>query len=201
MIIDIPIFPLEGVIFFPETNLPLNIFESRYIEMIDYSLKKQKKIGMIQTKNKDELYSTGCVGEITSFEQTNDGRYLINLTGQNYFSIKKELSSKKNFRIVEAKIIKLKPNPSGQSGVEINKVSLLRLYQKFISQDKDSIDLNLVKDIDASMLVKFIAMTSPFSAADKQMLLETYDLNKLSENLEILFEYYLSNTKRKKYIN
>ena len=201
MILNIPIFPLEGVIFFPGTNLPLNIFEPRYLQMVDYALKKDKLIGMIQSKNKDELYSTGCLGKITSFEQTSDGRYVINLTGQNYFSPKKELTSKNKFRIVQANIIELNIKFTNQNLDQVNKTSLLDLYKNFISPDSESMDLSLIKDVDTSILIKFMAMTSPFSVADKQMLLETFHLKKMSDNLEILFEYYLAKKKNQQSIN
>ena len=87
----IPIFPLNGAILFPETNLPLNIFEERYIEMIDFALSKNKLLGMIQTKDNGDLYRVGCIGRINSFNETKDGRYIINLRGKNHFSILKEV--------------------------------------------------------------------------------------------------------------
>ena len=87
----LPIFPLNGAILFPETNLPINIFEERYIKMIDFALGKDKIIGMIQTKDNGNLYRVGCIGRINSFNETDDGRYIVNLTGKNYFSILKEV--------------------------------------------------------------------------------------------------------------
>ena len=98
----IPIFPLNGAILFPETNLPLNIFEERYIEMIDFALGKNKLIGMIQTKDNGSLYRLGCIGRINSFNETEGGRYIVNLRGENYFSILKEMVSNHKFRLVES---------------------------------------------------------------------------------------------------
>ena len=98
----VPIFPLNGAIFFPETNLPLNIFEERYIEMIDFALGKNKLIGMIQTKDNGGLYRLGCIGRINSFNETEGGWYIINLRGKNYFSILKEVASNHKFRLVES---------------------------------------------------------------------------------------------------
>ena len=103
-ILSIPIFPLNGVILFPNSVLPLNIFEKRYIEMVDYALTQNRYIGMIQTKNNNELYEIGCIGKINSFTETNDGRYLINLTGKNYFKIIQEISSKKKFKIFKVSL-------------------------------------------------------------------------------------------------
>ena len=101
----IPIFPLNGAVLFPKTNLPLNIFEDRYIAMVDYALSKDRLIGMIQLKNTGKLFNIGCLGKITGFNETNDGRYLINLEGISCFVLKKELTKQYNFRIVEAMIL------------------------------------------------------------------------------------------------
>ena len=86
-----PIFPLNGAILFPKTNLPLNIFEKRYIAMVDYALANKRQIGMIQTRENGELFEIGCLGKINSFNETADGRYLISLEGINCFRINKEL--------------------------------------------------------------------------------------------------------------
>ena len=97
----IPIFPLSGIIFFPDTDLPLNIFEKRYLEMIDFALSKNKTIGMIQTQQNGNFYNKGCLGKITSFNETNDGRYLINMRGESIFSFINEIESNNHFRMGE----------------------------------------------------------------------------------------------------
>mgnify|MGYP000934524347 FL=1 len=90
----IPIFPLRGVIFFPETNLPLNIFESRYLKMVNDTLKNNKFLGMIQSKNVNgEVYNVGCLGKIDEHNKTEDGRILINLKGISRFQIDKEIKN------------------------------------------------------------------------------------------------------------
>ena len=101
MKLSIPIFPLNGVIFFPNTNLPLNIFEKKYIDMVDFALTNNKIIGMIQTDVNKNLYKIGCMGRISALEKTNDGRYIINLEGRNYFHFIKELPSNNKFRIAK----------------------------------------------------------------------------------------------------
>ena len=88
---ELPIFPLNGAVLFPGTSLPLNIFENRYIEMIDYSLARSRFIGMIQKNNNSDLYKIGCIGKIHSFSETNDGRYLISLQGTSCFKVIKEI--------------------------------------------------------------------------------------------------------------
>ena len=98
----IPVFPLSNFIIFPKTTVPLNIFEPRYIEMIDDAMKENRMIGMIQPKNSTQnitqLYNVGCVGKITSFNETEDGRYLIVLVGISRFKIIEEIKTKKNYR-------------------------------------------------------------------------------------------------------
>ena len=103
---ELPIFPLNGAVLFPETSLPLNIFEKRYIDMVDYSLAREREIGMIQTMNNGDLYKIGCIGKIHSFNETNDGRYLISLQGLNCFEVVKEIYVDYSFRIVRANVIK-----------------------------------------------------------------------------------------------
>ena len=100
----IPIFPLSNFIIFPKTTVPLNIFEPRYIQMIDDSMKSHRLIGMIQPKRsgelkKPDLYQVGCIGKITSFNETEDGRYLIIINGVTRFNIKEEINSEKLYRL------------------------------------------------------------------------------------------------------
>ena len=102
---ELAIFPLNGAVLFPGTSLPLNIFENRYIEMVNYSLARDRYIGMIQTDTNNKLYKIGCVGKIHSFSETNDGRYLISLQGTNCFKVIKELEPNYSFRIIEADLI------------------------------------------------------------------------------------------------
>ena len=102
---EIPIFPLNGAVLFPGTSLPLNIFEKRYIEMVDYALSKERYIGMIQSDEKNKLYNIGCIGKIHSFSETTDGRYLISLQGTNCFKLRNELEKKHNFRLIEAEML------------------------------------------------------------------------------------------------
>ena len=96
---QIPIFPLSGVIYFPKTNLPLNIFEQRYLDLVNDVIRKDKLMGMIQSKRKDkELYKVGCLGKISDFKKSKDGRILINLTGITRFEVLKEEENSKLYR-------------------------------------------------------------------------------------------------------
>ena len=195
----IPIFPLDGAIFFPETNLPLNIFEDRYISMVDYALSKDRLIGMIQNKNSSELYKIGCVGKISSFNETDDGRYIITLLGVDYFEIKKEVKELHKFRIVEAKF-----NRTNLANISLSKEikkNLIEKYKKFLENNNLKFEIEVLEKINSTELIKFIAMTSPFSKEDKQMIIETFDLNKLINTLLTLFDYYLKTTQENKLVN
>ena len=185
--ISIPLFPLNGVIFFPNSNLPLNIFEDRYLEMIDFSLSSNRLIGMIQVDKNKKLYKIGCIGKITSFYETDDGRYIINLIGKNYFTIKKELSNLKTFKIANVEINTIENKFINNS---FNKDLLLDKYKKHIENLNIKIDFNFINQIENEELIKFIAMSCQFSTEDKQMLLETYNLSDLANKLISLFEFY-----------
>ena len=98
--LKLPVFPLNGAILFPGANLPLNIFEERYLEMVDYAMSSDRKIGMIQEIEKtNKLYEVGCIGKITSFSETKDNTYIINLEGISHFKKIKEIETQKMFRI------------------------------------------------------------------------------------------------------
>ncbi len=193
---DLPIFPLSGTILFPETNLPLNIFEKRYLKMVDFVLSTNKKFGMIQPKDSDELYRIGCIGKIISYEETTDGRYLINILGEQYFKVLNEKKTKNLFRTVEAE--EFLPDKS-EKKIEINdqtKHSLIQKYVQFVKSSKYEVDFAFLEKIEVLSLIKFIAMAAPFGAAEKQMLLETYHSESLASKLITLFDYYSNNNNK-----
>lgn len=171
---DLPIFPLNGAVLFPGTSLPLNIFENRYIEMINYSLARDRFIGMIQSNQNSELYNIGCVGKINSFNETNDGRYLISLHGMYKFKVIKELEAQYNFRIVNADPLENDENEDVFSNDQ--KASLIEKYNNYIKITGINIDMGEIKKIDVSQIIKFISMVSPFKDIDKQILLESKDI-------------------------
>jgi len=193
---DLPIFPLSGTILFPETNLPLNIFEKRYLKMVDFVLSTNKKFGMIQPKDKDGIYKIGCIGKIISYEETADGRYLINILGEQYFQVLNEKKTTNLFRTVEAE--EFVPDKS-EKKIEINdqtKHSLIQKYVNFVKSSKYEIDFAFLEKIETLALIKFIAMAAPFGAAEKQMLLETYHSDSLASKLITLFDYYSNNNNK-----
>ena len=193
---NLPIFPLNGTILFPETNLPLNIFEKRYLNMVDFALSTNKKFGMIQSKDNGNLYNIGCIGKIISYEETSDGRYLINILGEKYFEVLNEKKIKNLFRTVEAK--EFVPNKL-LNKTEINeetKHSLIQKYINFVKSSKYEVDFNFLEKIEPLALIKFIAMAAPFGAAEKQMLLETYQSDILASKLITLFDYYTTSNNK-----
>ena len=186
----IPVFPLRNAIFFPETNLPLNIFEQRYLEMIDFALKSNRLIGMIQNDKNNKLYSIGCVGKLNSFSETDDGRYVINLIGKNYFRISKKLPKTYKFITAEIEIILDKKELALNKLNKFNKDVLLEKYKKFNNSRGIKVDLDILNQINNDELIKFVAMSCPFSTEDKQMLLETFNIYDLGNKLISLFDFY-----------
>ena len=176
----IPIFPLNGAILFPKTNLPLNIFEERYIEMVDYSLSSNRIIGMVQKKKNDELYGIGCYGKITVFNETPDKRYLINLEGANCFKIIREIEIEQKFRMCEIEII---DNFSENKLDEDLKVIILDSFKKYKEIKKINVSLEDLSQLKILDLLKFIVMISPFDVNMKQMFLELKSNEELYENV------------------
>ena len=193
---NLPIFPLNGTILFPETNLPLNIFEQRYLNMVDFALSTNKKFGMIQSKENGSLYNIGCIGKIISYEETSDGRYLINILGEKYFEVVNEKKIKNLFRTVEAKEFFPDKSLNKTQINEQTKHSLIQKYINFVKSSKYEVDFNFLEKIEPLVLIKFIAMAAPFGAAEKQMLLETYQSDILASKLITLFDYYTTSNNK-----
>ena len=196
----IPIFPLNGVVLFPKTNLPLNIFEDRYIAMVDYALSKDRLIGMIQSKNTGGLFNIGCLGKIIGFNETNDGRYLINLEGISCFLLKKELTKKYGFRIIDATILENKTKKNYKLKGEL-KNKILDSYKLYIKENNININLSEIINIKTEQLAKFIAMVSPFDDIDKQMLLEITETEVFFEKLLSILEIEIANLNQEKIFN
>ena len=194
----IPVFPLSNFIIFPKTTVPLNIFEPRYIDMINDSMKTNKMIGMIQPKsnndqkNKPDLHEVGCLGKITSFTETNDGRFLIEVKGLNRFHSIKEIETEKKYRILEVDFTKF-PNDLRDenenlkfSDLELIFKDLKSLFEKkgFIVNWKALEKQSLNETINA------LAMASPFSLEEKQILLETVSLDSRKEKIAQILSTY-----------
>jgi len=196
----IPIFPLSNFIVFPKTAVPLNIFEPRYLEMVNESMKAEKFIGMVQPKtmkNFDNtklpiLHKIGCLGKINSFKETDDGRYLIELKGLIRFKIINEIFNNKNYREAEVSFddylhdLDEKKEDLKFSDLELIFKDFKSLFEKrgFIINWKALEKQSLDETINA------LAMTSPFSLEEKQVLLEAKNLNvRKTKIAEILNTY------------
>ena len=199
----IPIFPLSNFIIFPRTTVPLNIFEPRYVDMINDSMKSNKFIGMIQPKSKNnenslipELYKIGCMGKITSFKDTNDGHFLIELKGLIRFQILKEIKSEKKYRECEVDFEKFNDDLNEKSedlkftDLELIFKDLKNLFEKrgFI------INWNALEKQSLDETINALAMASPFTLEEKQILLEAKNLkNRKVKISEILTTYTFDN--------
>ena len=196
---ELPIFPLNGAVLFPGTSLPLNIFENRYIDMINYTLARDRYIGMIQLDKKNDLYNVGCIGKISSFNETNDGRYLISLQGINCFKIINELDRDYTFRLVNAEIIE--NDEVDKVLTDDHKFDLLKKYKDYIKIKNINLRLEEIENIDVEQIIKFIAMVSPFKNEDKQTLLETYDAIGFYKKLVSIIELEIAGGFTSKTIN
>ena len=198
----IPVFPLSNFIIFPKTTVPLNIFEPRYIDMINDSMKSNKLIGMIQPKTsnikqiKPELHEVGCLGKITSFRETEDGRFLIEIKGLIRFRKITELNTENKYRILQINFedfyqdLENKKENLKFSDLELIFKDLKSLFEKrgFIINWKALEKQSLDETINA------LAMASPFSLEEKQVLLEAQNLDNRKEKIsQILSTYTFDN--------
>jgi Lon protease-like protein len=191
----ISIFPLRGAVFFPKTNLPLNIFEDRYLKMVEDALKNDGHIGMIQSKDRGgDIFRVGCLGKIDKHERTADGRILINLKGLTRFSINDEVENNKKYREFNVNYEEFSGDMMfGEN--EIKKDLLKKLTEdstKFFNQQGMLINWQEFSRLKNFQQIFTLAMISPFSVAEKQKLLECPNLNEVAKVLHemIRFGFY-----------
>ena len=195
----IPIFPLSNFIIFPKTTVPLNIFEPRYIDMVNDSMKTDRYIGIIQPKNSynyennfPNLYEVGCLGKIINFKETNDNRYLIEIKGIIRFKIKKEYENNKKYRECEIDhsyfLDDLQENKEELKFTDLELIfkDLKSLFEKkgFIINWRGLEKQSLNEAINA------LAMTSPFTDEEKQVLLEAKNLNTRKNRISEILKTY-----------
>mgnify|MGYP001231530705 FL=1 len=196
---NFPIFPLNGAILFPNTNLPLNIFEDRYIDMVDYALSHKRLIGMIQTKKNKDFFTIGCLGKITNFTETSDRRYQINLEGISRFKVKKILDNKHKFTIIEGE--KLNYNSNFRKKTSTLSDRLLSNFKNYLDIKKIEFNTSEFETLDALSLAKIICVISPLDYLTKQMLLEFDGSDDLCENLISVLEIEIKNFGKSSKIN
>jgi uncharacterized protein len=189
----IPVFPLDGVLLLPRGQLPLNIFEPRYLNMVDDAMAGDRVIGMIQTnggqKARPHLAQVGCAGRITSFAETSDGRYLITLTGAARFQVVNELPAQSPYRQVRADFAPFEADlgpPAEDAGFDRERfLAALRAYLAHHSLD---VDWETAQAAPEEALVNSLSMALPFDAPEKQALLEADGLGPRRETLTALLE-------------
>ena len=188
----ISIFPLRGAIFFPKTNLPLNIFEKRYVSMIEDALKGNKYIGMVQSKKVEgEVFKVGCLGKIDRHEKTPDGRILINLNGLSRFKIDEEINNDKLYREFIVNYDDFKQDIKLREYQVKNEIleKLIDNSKKYFNQQGVLIDWKEISKLKAFEQIYTLAMISPFSVSEKQKILEVADLNEAANTLNEITKF------------
>lgn len=197
----IPVFPLSGVIYFPKTNLPLNVFEERYLDLVNDAYKKDKLMGMVQSKkNSNSVYEVGCLGKISDYQKTKDGRLMINLTGLTRFEIKKEIIKEKKYRQFEVMYDKFNDDQIIDKNILLNKDKLDLLMKKsklFFEKNGLILNWNEFDKLDHNQQINTISMIAPISNEEKQKLLETITTNDKTGTLLNIIEFYLYETTQK----
>ena len=199
----IPVFPLPGALLLPRGQLPLNIFEPRYLAMIDDSLRDgHRLIGMIQPDDahpldveKPHLYKVGCAGRITQIAETGDGRYVLQLTGVARFHVQEELAGETAYRRCRVSYAPFAGDFIGRKGEEaVDREGLLKALAAFLKANKLEADWAGIEKAPNEALVNALAMMSPYGPAEKQALLEAPDLKSRAEVLVALTEIELAKT-------
>ena len=187
----IPVFPLSGVIYFPKTNLPLNIFEQRYVDLVNDTYKNDKLMGMVQSqRNGNQVYEIGCLGKISDLQKSADGRILINLTGITRFKILEEVENKKLYR--EFKVdyktfeIDLK-DPSS----DLDTDDLMNKAKTFFRKNGLLLNWKEFEKLDKAQKINTLSMISPVTNEEKQKLLEALTIKDKVNTLESIISFYL----------
>ncbi len=199
----LPVFPLEGALLLPRTQLPLNIFEPRYIDMVDAALAGNRLIGMVQPS--PDLFQTdpdypvlapvGCVGRLTSFQESGDGRYLITLQGVTRFAVGRELDTITSFRQVECDFAAFSHDlTTGVGEEDVDRHGLLKVLRDYLDANNLEADWQSVSEAETEVLVNALCMMCPYGAQEKQALLEARDLKTRAETLIAITEMDLAKT-------
>ena len=189
----IPIFPLTGAVLFPKTQLPLNIFEPRYVQMLNDALATpQKLIGMVQPNSGDDgsLKKVGCVGRVTSYNETDDHRYLITLNGVIRFDIENELDTTTQYRQVAVNYENFITDLTSEDVTNIDRESLLKLIKKYLKNKSLLADWDIIQQTPTEQLINYSGVLVPFTPEEKQLLLEAKTIMGRSRALEALYQSY-----------
>lgn len=190
-----PVFPLSGVLLLPRGQLPLNIFEPRYLQMLDDALGRGRYLGMIQPldENSDQLAPVGCLGRISSFSEAEDGRMIISVTGICRFSVVEELPVTTPYRQVNASFDSYVDDLIVDAGsFDVNREGLIDVLRRYLDASGLSVDWESVESSSNEALVNSLSMISPFGAREKQAMLEASSLGERNEILIALTEMALA---------
>ena len=195
----VPVFPLTGALLLPGGRLPLNIFEPRYLQMIDEALSGARLIGMVQPSfdgalrvdGEPEICSVGCIGRITSLAESGDGRYLISLQGVCRFRLVRELPVKTPYRQCKVTCF-VGDLDEDQTGGEVDRPALLATFRSYLEANGLEADWESVSRAENAMLVNALSMMAPYGPAEKQALLEAPELKTRAETLSALTEMTLA---------
>ena len=201
----IPVFPLSGALLLPGGQMPLNIFEPRYLAMIDDALCADRLIGMVQPRfdtgdrkpdhagsgETPPLCELGCLGRITAFQESGDGRYLINLTGICRYRILREVETQNGYRRCEISICEGELDPRDDGG-DVDRDSLLATFRRYLKANDMEADWDSINGASNETLVTALCMMSPYGPAEKQALLEADDLRTRAETLIAITEIALA---------
>ena len=193
----IAIFPLSNAVFFPRTILPLNIFEDRYIQLVNDCMKNHRMFGMVQPKNKKgmspEVYKIGCLGKIVSFNETPDKRFIISLSGIIRFKITKELEREKLYRNFEVDYSDFLTDleEKEEKIIDDDKKNILNKIKIFFQKNNYPIDYKELNKLNLDQLVSTVTMISPFSVEEKQKLIETVKIEDKIKTLNEIISFNL----------
>ena len=190
----IPVFPLSGVIYFPKTNLPLNIFEQRYLNLVNDAYKKDKLMGMVQSKREGEsVYQIGCLGKISDYQEVKDGRVLINLTGISRFRIVEEETNNKLYREFKVDYKSFSEDLSDIQN-EVGTISVFDKAKTFFKKNGLLLNWKEFEKLDQQQKINTLAMIAPVSNEEKQKLLEAITTIDRVKALESIINFYLHET-------
>ncbi|NVK34557.1 MAG: LON peptidase substrate-binding domain-containing protein [Rhodobacteraceae bacterium] len=209
--LSLPVFPLAEALLLPRTQLPLNVFEPRYVDMIDAALSSNRLIAMVQPAlgYSESIYeeafgkpavppleTVGCVGRLTSFQEMGDGRYLITLQGICRFQIVQELAATQSFRRVECDYSRFVGDLQVGSGEEnVDRDGLLRTLRSYLDANDLEADWDSIAEAETEILVNALCAMSPYGPKEKQALLEALDLSTRAETLIAITEMELAKSR------
>ena len=195
----IPVFPLSGVIYFPKTNLPLNIFEQRYLNLINDAYNKDKLMGMVQSKKENNsVYEIGCLGKISDFQKSKDGRILINLTGISRFKILKEIPNDKLYREFQVDYESFVEDVENVHN-EVDARELMEKAKTFFKRNGLLLNWREFEKLEHAQKINTLSMIAPITTEEKQKLLEAISLEDKIKTLESIISFYLYETSESNY--